>query len=425
MAVFSLNVRKISRGAGSSAVRHAAYRAGERLHDRRAGRSHDYTSKRDVVYREIVAPKGAPDWARDRERLWNRVEETERRKDARLAQEVYVSIPREIRADRRADAIREFAQTVFVDKGMVADVAIHVTSGSDGVENPHGHITLTTRTLEADGFGGKRAEWAKRGFVWECREQWARHANRALARSGSLERIDSRSLRAQVLHAERIINEAIKVGDRVAAMRFAERAALLDRTPQPSLGRVSSHMERKGIRTERGDRLRQVNVRNSESLEARRKKWIQYVDQRLPEREGSRRRGSLLGALRRRFGPREEKVEPLPPPPIPPFDPERPNRESQERKPYQSAYERDPALREFLDNLGKPPPDPETDHMTPEERKRFIQDKLARIMKDPPYDRDPHDSTASASRQPGRTDEEERRKGREAGRTDGPERERD
>ena len=116
MSRFSMHVSYVSRKSGSSAVRHAAYRAGERIWDERANRTRDFRDKRDVVHAEILAPGDAPQWMRDRSRLWNGVEAAERRKDSRLAQEVYVSIPREVRPGKRIEAVREFVQQTFVAK---------------------------------------------------------------------------------------------------------------------------------------------------------------------------------------------------------------------------------------------------------------------------------------------------------------------
>ena len=52
----------------------AAYRAAERLEDRRQGQAFDYRAKRGVVHQEILLPKGAAKWLGNRETLWNHVE---------------------------------------------------------------------------------------------------------------------------------------------------------------------------------------------------------------------------------------------------------------------------------------------------------------------------------------------------------------
>ena len=88
MAIFHFSAKVIGRSSGRSAVAAAAYRAGERLHDERLDRDHDFTDKAGVVHSEVLLPEGAPEHLSDRERLWNDVEASEKRKDAQLAREV-------------------------------------------------------------------------------------------------------------------------------------------------------------------------------------------------------------------------------------------------------------------------------------------------------------------------------------------------
>ena len=69
----------------------------------------------------------------DRNRLWNEVEQSEKRKNSQLAREINVALPKELSKDQQAELIKNYVQTEFVDKGMVADIAIH----RDDQENPH------------------------------------------------------------------------------------------------------------------------------------------------------------------------------------------------------------------------------------------------------------------------------------------------
>ena len=338
MAVYALQIRTVSRRAGSSAVRYAAYRAGERLRDERARRVHDYTAKQDVQHQEIVAPERAPDWVRDREQLWNRVEARERRYDSRLAQEVYVAIPRELPPERRAAAVRDFVREHFVARGMVADFAIHVPQASDGGEHPHAHILLTTRPIERDGFGLKAPAWNHPREVCRTRFAWERYTNRALVRAGSLERVDARSLAVQRKEVERYLDRAIAGGDRAAARRFAEKAAALDREPEPALGRAASEMEKKGRRTQRGDLVREVRKRNLQSHKRRLRMRLREAERGLRRRELQLRFERVVRRLGiARTGPERPRV------PEPVFCP-----------PSGRQPEIEPAMREFLDRLPDP-----------------------------------------------------------------------
>jgi hypothetical protein len=77
MAIFHFSVQVISRAAGRSAVAAAAYRAGERLHDERLDRDHDFRARSGVEHSEILLPEGAPERLSDRQTLWNAVEAVE------------------------------------------------------------------------------------------------------------------------------------------------------------------------------------------------------------------------------------------------------------------------------------------------------------------------------------------------------------
>ena len=78
MAIFHFSAKVIGRSSGRSAVAAAAYRAGERLHDERIDRTHDFTNKAGVLHSEVMLPKGAPEAFADRATLWNAVEAAEK-----------------------------------------------------------------------------------------------------------------------------------------------------------------------------------------------------------------------------------------------------------------------------------------------------------------------------------------------------------
>lgn len=202
MAIFHFSVQVISRAAGRSAVAAAAYRAGERLHDERLDRDHDFRAKSGVEHSEIMLPEGAPEQWRDRERLWNDVEAFEKRKDAQLAREVEFSIPREMSKADGIELARDFVQAEFVERGMIADLNVHWDIGVDGQPKPHAHVMLTMREVGPDGFGQKERDWNRTELVEQWRERWADHVNARLAELDIDARIDHRSLEAQGIDLE-------------------------------------------------------------------------------------------------------------------------------------------------------------------------------------------------------------------------------
>jgi len=267
MALYHFSAQMISRSTGRSAVAAIAYRSGQEITDERTGIVHDYTRKGGVVHCEILAPDGAPAWVCDRAELWNAVEGAEKRKDAQLAREVEISLPRELSREDRANLVSGFVQEHFVSRGMVADIAIHEPIARDGECQPHAHVMLTTRQLSPEGFGGKAREWNDRAALEQWREGWAGHVNRALERAGHEQRVDHRSLEAQRAAALGVANDNTRPEQEQAQAR--ERADQLDREPLPTVSLAVIEMERRGIQTARGDQLREVQARNAERASLR------------------------------------------------------------------------------------------------------------------------------------------------------------
>ncbi len=228
MAIYHFSAKLLSRSHGRSSVAAAAYRAAEKLFDARTDVMHDFTRKGDVIDKAILLPENAPDWMRDREKLWNAVERVEKRKDAQLAREITVALPRELSPEQNWDLLTSFVQTTFVDHGMVADVAFHRGHAGGGEDQPHGHVLLTLREVTSAGFGQKVRSWNQRGLLCDWRVAWAEHCNMVLARQGLDVRIDHRTLEAQGINLE----PQRKIGPRAAATRlarFAEHQALAQR----------------------------------------------------------------------------------------------------------------------------------------------------------------------------------------------------
>lgn len=280
MAVYRLSASIVSRGAGRSAIAAAAYRAadvivehtqafsqalaaaayragavltqdGERDGKAAAGLVHDYSRKQGVVHSEILAPAAAPVWMHDRERLWNAVEASEKRQDAQLARELQLALPRELGHQQQLDLVRGFAQAQLVARGMVVDLALHDTKARDGDRQPHAHLLLTMRSLDQGsrtGFGNKDRSWNSKTLLQGWRANWAEHVNRALEEAQRPERVDHRTLEAQR-------EEALQRGD-------WDRAAALDREPEPKLGPGTLQLERQGVVTERGEAWREAQDRN-------------------------------------------------------------------------------------------------------------------------------------------------------------------
>ena len=147
MAIYHLEAKVVSRGAGRSAVAASAYLSCSHLYNDYDGIQHDYTKKQGLAWQEVFLPAMAPPEWKGREQLWNAVEEVEIAKDSRLAREFVVALPIELNREEQVELLQEFIREQFVADGMCADAAIHDTDG----RNPHAHILLTVRPLDEQG----------------------------------------------------------------------------------------------------------------------------------------------------------------------------------------------------------------------------------------------------------------------------------
>ena len=224
VAIFHFTAKIVSRNDGRSVVGAAAYRAGSRLMEDSTEIIYDYTRKPGVEHTEILAPDHAPAWVFDRSKLWNTVDQVEKRKDAQLARDIEIALPVELDKTAQVELLRDFVRREFVSKGMIADCAIH----RDNPNNPHAHVLLTMRTIGPKGFGLKERSWNQKSNLVMWRRGWAEVANEHLAKAGLSVRIDHRTLHAQgldlipgrkigiSLERQKSDHLPLKIGERVA-----------------------------------------------------------------------------------------------------------------------------------------------------------------------------------------------------------------
>ena len=305
MAIYHLRATMISRSQGRSATAAIAYRVAERIEDRRTGLTFDYAARGGVDHTEILAPDHAPDWVRDRSELWNRVEEAETRKNSQVAREVRVALPDELTHAERVELVREFVRSQFVDRGMVADIALHAPGREGDERNHHAHILLTTREVDAEGsvsdggsvprggFTTKNRDWNKVEVLEGWREAWARDSNAALERAGIEDRVDHRTLVAQRDEALERASAARERGDEGAELHETVRAMSLDRPPLPQLSLGAWQLKERGVEVaavrvwhevkDRAAEVRQV----VQELTGQVRDWLDRAAERVMDRLGS------------------------------------------------------------------------------------------------------------------------------------------
>ena len=276
MAIYLCEFSVLGRAKSGSAVRSASYRAGERLQERgptlgdaleaasyRSGQDLSdakgkvYSYRReDVIFTEVMLPAGAHPALADRGTLWREVERVEKRIDAQLARCCTLALPRELDRGAQVELARDFARSAFVDRGMVADIAVHEKPASDGRPNTHAHLMLSLRAIDpaTGGFGKKERAWNAKAMLTGWRREWEHACNAALERAQVAERVSCDRLEVQ-------LERALEAGD-------FETAARVDRLPGFHAGPNAWEMVARGEATDVGRGLAAIREENAERARA-------------------------------------------------------------------------------------------------------------------------------------------------------------
>ena len=256
MAIYHLSTKPISRSSGRSAVASIAYRAGIAITDERLGKTYDYTKRHGVLWTGLATPN---DVKIDRNELWNLAEKSENRSNSRTAREIVINIPHELmQSDQGTGSMlaHEFASQLSKKYQVAVDVAVHAPDKQGDNRNFHAHLLLTTRKLEQDRHGNikltdksqlemSNTQLKKAGLLSnqdelkEIRKAWADLTNEYLAEHGIAERIDHRS------HKDRG----------------------LDTLPTVKMGWQATELERQGIRTDVGNKNRDIKAYNANLMQ--------------------------------------------------------------------------------------------------------------------------------------------------------------
>ncbi|WP_188208311.1 MobA/MobL family protein [Alkalibacillus aidingensis] len=213
MSMFYCQMNRIGLKNNRMATNAIAYRSGEKIKDNTLDKTFDYSKKDDVHYKEILLPEKHPEWSKDRERLWNEVQNADKKKDgtyygqngkgakAEFAKELQLALPSEVDQETNKQMVKEFAEKNFVQNGLPVDMALHkmdydskknesymIDGQKDLIhDNPHAHLMIPNRQLNEDGFNSKKYRengWKDRNLVNQIREKWAEHHNEFLKENG-------------------------------------------------------------------------------------------------------------------------------------------------------------------------------------------------------------------------------------------------
>ncbi|MBP0956483.1 MAG: MobA/MobL family protein [Oscillospiraceae bacterium] len=135
--------------------------------------------------------------------------------------------------------VSEFVNSNFTEHNLCSIAAIHRGEYiyDPSRNNPHVHIVVSTRTIDADGFSKKKfREYDKPIYLMHWREHWANIQNRAYERNGLDIHVSHESLEKQGI----------------------------DREPVKHLSLIDWQKELRGEHTEAGDENRLIRKRNQE-----------------------------------------------------------------------------------------------------------------------------------------------------------------
>ena len=272
MALYRLEMQNVSRANGVSSVAKAAYRHRSVMIDHRTGEIHGEKSanRDDLVYAEILAPKDTPDFlTKSSNDLWNFVEKTEKRKDARTAKEFKITLPTELSNEQNIALMKDFLLNHFVDKGIICDFVLHNDKDN---KNPHAHVMITTREITPNGFGKKVRSWDEEKTLHDWRKQWSKTQNKHLKNAGLKSRVSHRTLEEQKNIMIDLAKKAEDAKDFDKSILYLAKAIELDRPPMQNLSR-------KKWRTKEGQeqRKRDQAIRDRAKQDARAVKLLRGV----------------------------------------------------------------------------------------------------------------------------------------------------
>ena len=249
----------VKRSHGQSAVEKASYISRSVLHSDYDGVTYKPKYEEDLVHAEIMMPEYAPADYKDRSVLWNSVEAAEKNKNAQLARMLKANIPNAWDKETAIQTIRDYVQRNFVSRGMCADFAIHDSVNPEGQHNLHIHVMLTMRPIMEDGTWGSKK---KKTYLLDENGEKIRNKNGKGFKYVTEfttdwdDRENAKKWRQDLSETINAVNERLGIDEHWEHRSFKDQG--LEILPTVHLGPRTNALERRGIRTEKGDYNREV-----------------------------------------------------------------------------------------------------------------------------------------------------------------------
>lgn len=253
MASYHCQIQAINRKERSM-IAVSAYINAKSYTDDRTGMTFDYSNKSGVLYSYAYAIDENNKRVKvDNLELWNKAEQAEKRKDARVGREYIIAIPHELmqkgKRKQGLDCVLEYCDRIAKRYNVAIEFAIH--DQDNGNKNFHAHILTTTRKAS---FANGELVLTEKSYlelsdkklrqlgkktgkeqITSLRKLNADVSNKHLAKNGFDERVDHRTLDAQGI----------------------------DRLPKLHLTRAEMELEKRGKKTKKGDYNRLIAEQNA------------------------------------------------------------------------------------------------------------------------------------------------------------------
>lgn len=203
MAIYHIDIKAHSRSLNVHAIALSSYRSGEKLRCDADGKIRNCRrgNKSAVEFTALLNNRDL-----SRERLWNKAEAMERRKDAVVAREIELGLPCELSLQEHKELSMAMGQKIAERYNCAVDLAVHAPDLEGDTRNWHVHLLFTSRSWAEN--DEKNREFSSKKYrdlnkanakeeVLFWRELWEGMVNEAYEQKNMGERVSSLSCEAQ------------------------------------------------------------------------------------------------------------------------------------------------------------------------------------------------------------------------------------
>lgn len=173
-----------------------AYAVGIEVKNEENGRTYHKKTKSLIegIETEMVINKGASEKFKDTNHFFNKMNQSEKRVDARVFYELEVSLFQDFTKEENKEVARQFAKDLSDKYNTPVSVSFHKMNS----HNPHAHVIFGERSLEGEEFSKKKIDaFRKKGIIKNFREMWNDRANEYFKEHEKNMFVDHRSYRDQ------------------------------------------------------------------------------------------------------------------------------------------------------------------------------------------------------------------------------------